>query len=80
MEKYEVIRKLKGIEQEEIELIHRNVKEHRNRSVEMKKIEYTPEENERIKVLVKNHKKFEKLLQEKTELYNLSVQAKRKEE
>lgn len=46
----------------------------------MRKIEYTPEENERVKMLVKNHRLFEKSLQEKTELYNHSVQAKRKEE
>lgn len=33
MEKYEAIRRLKGIEQEEVELVKRTVKEQRNRSV-----------------------------------------------
>ena len=46
----------------------------------MKKIEYTPEEKEKIKVLVKSHRLFEKSMQEKTELYNQSVQARLKEE
>lgn len=58
IEKGEVIRRLKGIEQEEIELIHRAAKELRNRSVDMKKVEYTPEEKERMKELVKSHRLF----------------------
>lgn len=53
-----MIRRLKGIEQEEIEFIHRAAKEHRNRSVDMKKIEYTAEEKEKMKELVKSHRLF----------------------
>ena len=61
-------------------MIHRTVKEHRNRSVDMKKIEYTPEEKEKIKVLVMSHRLFEKSMQEKTALYNQSLQARLKED
>lgn len=68
-----MIRRLKGIEQEEIKLVHKVAKEQRNKSVEMKKIEYTAEEKERMKELVKSHRLFEKSLQEKTVLYNQSV-------